>query len=218
MSDRHARIDFLRQIGVTSLRDAVPAAPGGAPGGDATPAVAAPPATPPADPNANAGWQTAVQQGVAVTAHANLRTGQTQPADATNQVQVSQTYQAHPNNQRGVEVSGAVSYGETTDQTGQRSQSVGVSAQVQYAIPIGPAITAGQRVTLTPAAGVNLNLSAAAGAVSPQFQPFAQAQLSVPLSATASLNATIQQSLTNPQSPDGTRDTQVGIGLTVQLP
>jgi hypothetical protein len=217
MSDRNARIDFLRQIGVTTLPDQAATAPGGAPGGGSD-APAAPASATPADPNANAGWQTAAGTGAAVTAHADLRTGAAQPTDATSQVQLSQTYQAHPNNQAGVEVSGAVSFGQTTDRTGQTSQSVGVTAQVGYAIPIGPAITAGQRVTLTPAAGVNLNLAAAGGTVTPQLQPFVQAQLSVPITATAALSASIQQSLTNPQSPDGQRDTQVGIGLTVQIP
>ena len=151
MSDHGAKVDFLRRLGVTNLPAGAADAPGGGPDD--------PPVQRPADPNANAGWQGSVQQGAAVTAHTNLRTGQAQPTDATMQVQAGATYQAHPDGQRGVELGLTAQYGQTSDTTGQQSESAGVAAQVAYVAPVGPVVTQGQRVTLGVSAGVGLGAS-----------------------------------------------------------
>ena len=174
-----------------------------------------PASAPPAPPqHGNAGWQVSVSQGAQVSAHTNLRSGQAQTPDATNQVQGAATYQAHPDGRAGFEVAVTGSYGQTQDRAGQNSTSAGVGVQAGVVVPVGRPVVDGQRVTLGAAAGIGAGVSMADGALSPQLQASLGVQVGVPLSRTISANLNLTEGVTNPQSKEGTADHQLGVGLT----
>ena len=204
-NDGGAKVDFLRGLGVTNL-----------PTGAAASAPTPPPAASP--PPANAGWQGSVAASTAATSHAVIGSGAPVPNDSSNQLQVAATYQAHPENQAGLEIGLNAALAQTTDATGARSQTVGAGAQVQGVLPVGPALVGSQRLTLSAAAGVNLNLVTGGTGTVPQLQPFAQVQASLPISANAALTASLQQAVSAQSGSPTTTDTQVAVGLTVTFP
>lgn len=216
MSETSSRTRWLGRLGVTNL-PTYAAEPGAPPAAtpDATPAAA----SPPGGGGGDAGMQYTVQQGAQVTAHRDTSTGAALPTEAGSQVQVGATYQAHPDGRAGLEVAATAAIGRSTDSTGQSATQGSVGVGVQYAAPVGPAIVAGQRITLTAGAGVNLGLSQPSGGpLSPQLQPFVGAQVAVPLSKEAQINVALQQSLTVQSGSSPTADTQVSVGLQIQIP